>query len=64
MLTGRTGHDISPDVDAAVREVDRAADALNSALAALSHVWNRPGITLKERRVMSAALRRARRSAT
>jgi hypothetical protein len=63
MVTGRTGHDISPDVETAVLHVDAAADALKAALAALSHVWNRPGITLKERRIMNAAGKRARRSA-
>lgn len=61
-VSDRTGHDISPDVDAAVREVDRASDALKSALATLSHVWHRPGITLWERRVMAAARERARRA--
>lgn len=63
-MNGRTGYDIAPDVEAAVREVNRAADALKQALATLTHVWNRPGITLKERRVMTAAGKRARRSAT
>jgi hypothetical protein len=64
-VSGRTGHGVvSPDVEAAVREVDRTADALKSALGALSHVWNRPGITLWERRVMTAAGKRARRAGT
>lgn len=63
MTTGRTGHNISTEVEAAVREVDRAADAMKAALATLTHVWNSPGITLKERRVMTAAGKRARRSA-
>lgn len=63
-MTGRTGHDISPDVEAAVFQVDAAADVLKSALADVTHVWNRPGITLKEARVMNAARQRARRSAT
>lgn len=64
MVSGRTGNDVSSDVEAAVIEVDRAADALKVALSALSHVWNRPGITLWERRVMNAAMRRARRAGT
>lgn len=63
-MSGRTGHDISPEVEAAVREVDKAADAMKAALATLTHVWNMPGITLKERRIMTAAGKRARRSAT
>lgn len=64
-MSGRTGHGVvSPDVEAAVREVDRTADALKSALAALSHVWHRFGISPKERRIMNAARERARRAGT
>lgn len=64
MAIGRTGHDISPEVEAAVREVDRAADAMRSALATLTHLWNLPTTTSKERRIMRAAGQRAWRSAT
>ena len=63
-MSGRTGHDVSPDVEAVVQEVDRAAWSMKAALAAMTHVWNRPGVTLKERRIMTAAGKRARRSAT
>ena len=64
MTTGPTGHEISPDVEAVVRQVDRAAEAMKAALAALSVVWHRPTTTDKERRVMHAARQRARRSGT
>jgi hypothetical protein len=63
-MSGRTEHDISPEVEAAVREVDHAADVLKAALARLTRIWNIPGITQKERRVMRAAGKRALRSAT
>lgn len=63
-MSGRTGHDISPFVEAAVREVDRAAEAMKQALATLTHLWNLPATTPKERRIMRAAGQRARRSAT
>jgi len=63
-MTGRTGHEVSPEVEAAVRQADRATEALKAALAMLTHLWNRPSTTTKERRIMSAAKQRARRSAT
>jgi hypothetical protein len=64
-MTGRIGHDISPEVAAAVAEVDRCAGEMKAALAALTRVWESAGIpTLKERRVMRAAANRALRSAT
>jgi len=64
MTAGRTGHEVSLAVEAAVAAVDRAADTMRLALATLTHLWNLPTTTPKERRVMRAAGQRARRSAT
>lgn len=62
-MATRSADITATDVDQVIRHVDAAADALKAALDEMTHVWNRPGITVADRRRMRAAGKRARSAA-